>query len=173
MSEGYRPEESDPAASQPAEVKPTKELAPQNPPARTIPAGTYRGQFPWNTNSHNTLVENEITIVVSSSGEVSGEARFKYAHTDSHNKGGGVQCTSYYEFWETYTLSGQVAGLDDKSITVGSALSEVSDWSNCGRDIKRREEACTCQASIRHDDGVITVTCGTGSDCGAYLMAQQ
>ncbi len=93
-----------------------KYIAPQDSPARAIPAGTYRGQFPWNANSISTLDENEITIAVSSSGEVSGEARFKYHHTDSHNQSGGGQCTSYYEFWETYTLSGQVAGLDDKSV---------------------------------------------------------
>lgn len=169
MSEGYRPEESEPATSQPAEVKPTKDLAPPNSPARTIPAGTYRGQIPWNASATTSkLVENEITIVVSSSGQVSGEARFKY-----NNRSGGGKCTSYYEFWETYTLSGQVAGLDDKSITVEVALSEISDWSNCGRDIKRREETCTCPASIRYEEGMITVTCGTGSDCGAYLTVKK
>lgn len=173
MSEGYRPEESEPATSQPAEVKPTKDLAPQNSPARIIPAGTYRGQFPWNANSISTLVENEITLVVSSSGEVSGEAQLKSNHTDSHNTSGGGKCTSYYESWTTYTLNGQVAGLDEKSITVGVARSEISDWSNCGRDINRREEACTCQASIRYDDELITITCGTGSDCGAYLTAKK
>lgn len=195
MSEGYRPEESEPATSQPADVKPTKDLAPPdsqatsqpadvkptkdvappNSPARTIPAGTYRGQIPWNASATTSkLVENEITIVVSSSGQVSGEARWKYNRTDLTNKSGGGKCTSSLEFLQTYTLSGQVAGVDERSITVEVDLFEFRDLSNCGRESRRREESWTCPAIISHHDGTLTVTCGrVTSGGGAYLTAKK
>jgi len=172
MSEGYRPTEGE-GANDGSQSNPDS-----NPdlslPAGTVPAGTYTGQFIWGPEYIYTLLGNEINISISPNGTVSGTALFHYNHSEERQarpSAGGGQCTYYYEFSEAYVVSGQIAGDYDQPVQVALTLFEISNNSTCGFDDKRRDESCTCQGMLTVRDGQLTITCGTGDPCGAYLTA--
>lgn len=167
--EGYRPEETQAGGDTPA--SPAAADPSGSKPASTIPAGVYKGEFPWNGKSINTLVRNEINIVISPSGAVSGAAFFQQNRSEPRKNADGVQCTYYYEFADTYVISGQIAGWLEQPVSVTVTTFEIFDHSNCGKDTRRRDESCSCQAELTVRDGELLLTCGTGDPCGAYLTA--
>ncbi len=137
---------------------------------RSFPAGTYAGKFPGNFPEYYQ-VTNEINLIVSENGSLSGSAILKSSYTMTHNTSSGGQCTSYHEFSTSYAVSGQVKDAWTKTARVDKTLNEITDRSNCGRENTRRDETCTCEASAEIKDGVLTITCGYSVDCGAYLTA--
>ena len=131
---------------------------------RSFPAGAYSGKFPGKFPEDYQLT-NEVNLVVSENGALSGSAILKYSYTRTHNTATGGQCTSYHEFSTSYEVTGQVVDAWTKSAQVDVTVYELVDNSNCGRENIRRDEACSCQASAEIKYGLLTVTCGTGSDC--------
>jgi hypothetical protein len=138
-----------------------------------IPAGSYTGNFPWNDKAISTLVENEIRVDISASGEVSGSAIFYNNHYTNRKNVEGEDCQTYYEFKETYTIQGQISGWLDQPVHVTVTTLEILDNTACGGELKRRDESCECEALLTVRDGEMLITCGTGVKCTAYLTARK
>ena len=175
MTDGYGPDENAPAensgtVSGAEGSTPDENEQNESEQTRSIPAGTYTGKFPGDMGAFDQ-VTNEINLVVSGNGAVSGSAILNTINEEQHKTSSGGNCTYYYEFSKSFAVSGQVVDAWTKSVEVEVTTYEISDNSSCGGENKRRDETCTCEASAEIKDGILTITCGYSVDCGAYLTA--
>ncbi len=145
------------------------EAAPEPDPDASLPAGTYIGKFPWNEELIDELIVNEIIIEVSSDGLVNGLATRHSTNTTVHSE----RCTTYYEYWISYDISGQIADVFREPVEVQKSSYEISDSTECSGEHKRRDDKCSCEALLTIKDGELKITCGAGSDCGVYLTAKK
>ncbi len=129
-------------------------------------------QAHWYDEAIRENIVNEIIIEVSSSGLVSGSATRHTSYTLVHHE----KCTTYHEFWNSYTISGQITGILDEPVEVQKLSYEISDWTGCSGssgEYNKLEDECSCDGLLTISDGELTITCGTGNECGVYLTAKR
>jgi len=136
----------------------------------SIPAGTYTGEFYFNEDHSDTteLMANEINVNISNSGIVNGSAILQFNNTYISDD----LCTHYTEKGASYTISGQIKGVDKETVEVNKSTYFLSDHSPCG-DTKRSDEECSCEGVLTVSDGELKIRCGSNSDCGVVLFAKR
>jgi hypothetical protein len=136
----------------------------------SIPAGTYIGEFYFNE-EHSDITElmaNEINVNISNSGIVSGTAILQYNNTYIS----ADQCTHYTESGYSYTISGQINGVDRETVEVHQSTYLLTDHSPCG-EYKRSNKECSCEGLLTISDGELIIRCGNNSDCRVTLSAKR
>ena len=136
----------------------------------SIPAGTYIGEFYFNEDhsDNSELMANEINVNISNSGIVSGSAILQFNDTYISTD----QCTHYTERGYSYTISGQINGVDRETVEVHQSTYLITDHSPCG-EYKRSDKECSCEGLLTISDGELIIRCGNNSDCRVTLSAKR
>jgi len=138
----------------------------------SIPAGTYTGEFYFNEDHSDitTLMTNEINVHISNSGIVNGSANLQFNNTSTTNN--PELCTHYFEKGTSYTISGQINGVNRETVDVQKSINQIISHSPCGEYI-RTDQECSCEGVLTVSEGELKIRCGSDSDCNVVLFAEK